>query len=479
MNNILFIMLDQLRFDALGHIGKFPVKTPNIDALAASGTSFDNAYCSNPLCVPARASIMTGVNCYEHGVYYNDQNWPETMPTFAEKLADNCYYTTLIGKTHFMPKNKSAGFQKMVLPELYGSYQDKLGLGKKRNPNVSVSNLDSLNDAYPIEPTHVPLEHYRPVYYTDRALHELDLIASRRECREFGCEPFLMKLSYLLPHTPCNPPEPYFSMYAEDDIPAPNATPDELNNFPAHLKTFHGIWDQMEEKRLLKNRAQYFGCVTLIDEMIGRVIQKLKDLDIYDNTLIILTSDHGDHLCDHHLQQKAFFYECSAKVPFIFSGPGIPQGKVVHENVSHIDLYPTILDYCKLSMPKLRDPSGKLIYADTYETDNMSLMPYFSSDEPITPDRIIISENAIHGQRFMLKKGDIKINCYINKDAKNEFDYYNVKDDPDEQNNMGRTFSVNDFEPDMKEQYDRVLEQTKKLESGYYYFQNKIRPMFT
>ncbi len=478
MNNILFIMMDQLRFDALGHREKFPVKTPNIDALAASGTSFENAYCSNPVCVPARASLMTGVNSYEHGVYYNDQNWPEAMPTYAEKLAANCYYTTLIGKTHFFPSHRSAGFQKMVLPDLYDAYMNKLGMGRKRKES-SVSELNSLNRAYPIEPTDVPLELYRPVYYTDRALHELELIASRRECREFGCEPFLMQLSYLLPHTPCNPPEPYFSMYGKEDIPAPNATTEELENFSVQMKKFHAIWDQMDEERILKNRAQYFGCVTLIDEMIGRVIQKLKDLNIYDNTLIILTSDHGDHLCDHHLQQKGSFYECSAKVPFIFSGPGIPQGKVVNENVSHIDLYPTILDYCKLAMPKRRDAEGNLIYVDTYETDNMSLMPYFKSDTPVNPYRIIISENAMQGQRFMLKKGDVKINCYINKGADNEFDYYNVKDDPEEQNNMGKSFSLNDFDPDMKEQYDRVLQETKKLESGHYFFQKKIRPMFT
>jgi len=473
-------MLDQLRFDALGHLKTFPVKTPNIDALAASGTSFDNAYCSNPVCVPARASIMTGVNSYEHGVYYNDQSWPENMETFADKLAKNCYYTTLIGKTHFFPKNRSAGFQKAVLPESHAYYLEKRGLGKKpKRTEASVSNLDSLNLAYPIEPTNVPLEHYRPIYYTDKAIKELELIAQGRECHDEGDEPFLMKLSYLLPHTPCNPPEPYFSMYGKDDIPAPNATKNELEHFSTQMKKFHAIWDQMDEERLLKNRAQYFGCVTLIDDMIGRVIQKLKDLNIYDNTLIILTSDHGDHLCDHHLQQKGSFYECSAKIPLIFSGPGIPKGKVVHENVSHIDLFPTIMEYCQLSMPKLRDPSGKFIYPDTYESDNMSLMPYFSSDEPVNPERIIISENAMQGQRFMLKKGDVKINCYINKDGKNEFDYYNVKDDPNEQNNMGKSFSVDDLEPDMKEQYEKILEQTKKLESGHYYFQNKVRPMFT
>ena len=303
MNNILYIMADQLRFDALGFVKKFPVKTPNIDRLAQNGTAFNNAYCSNPVCVPSRASIMTGVNSYDHGVYYNDQNWPDNMGTWPEKLAGNCYATTLIGKSHFFPCRKSAGFQKMILPEDFDHYQKKRGLAKKRIPGT-VSDLDSLNRGYPIEPTDIPLEHYRPVYYTDKAIHELDLMSRRRECGDEGNEPFLMKVSYNLPHTPCNPPEPYFSMYKPGDIPPPVATEQELNHFSLQMKEFYKIWHQMDPDRLLKNRAQYFGCVTLIDEQIGRILKKLQELGIYDNTLIILTADHGEYLCDHHLQQK-------------------------------------------------------------------------------------------------------------------------------------------------------------------------------
>jgi len=478
MNNILFIMADQIRFDALGFMHKFPVKTPNIDRLAENGAVFNNAYCSNPLCVPARASIMTGVNSYDHGVYYNDQNWPDEMATFADKLAKNCYYTTLIGKTHFFPPRKSAGFQKMVLPEDYSHYLKKRELAKKRIPG-SVSDLDSLNRAYPIEPTDTPFERYRPVYYTDRAIHELDLISRRRECDDQGNEPFLMKVSYSLPHTPCNPPEPYFSMYQPEDLPPPVATEQELNHFSLQMKEFYKIWNQMDPERLLKNRAQYFGCVTLIDEQIGRILDKLEEAGVYDNTLIILTADHGDHLCDHHLQQKASFYEASVRVPLIFAGPGIPKAKVVEENVSHIDVFPTLMDFCHLAMPRRRDASGNLIYRDTDESDAMSLMPYFSDQDEVNPDRIIISENAIRGQRFMLKKGDTKINYYVNPDAENEWDYYDLQDDPDELNNRGRSFSVHDLEPDMREQFDKVLEKSRRHASGHYYFQGKVRPMFT
>lgn len=478
MRNILFILTDQLRFDALGFMGKFPVKTPNIDQLAAEGTVFENAYCSNPVCVPSRASIMTGVNSYDHGVYYNDQNWPEHMETFADKLGQNGYYNTLVGKTHFFPPRKAAGFHKIFVEEDYKEHLKRIGFEKKPGGGKT-KELDYLNRAYPIEPTHIPLDDYMPNFLTTRALHELDLISKRRECDEAGNEPFLMKLSYLKPHSPCDQPEPYFSMYSPEELPPPVKTEAEINTFSLQMKDAYDIWSQMDEERVLKHRAQYFGCVTLVDEMIGRAIQKLKDMGIYDNTLIVLTADHGDHLCDHHLQQKGHFWESSVKVPFIFAGPGVGKGHRVRDNVSLIDLFPTLMDYCDLAMPRLRDESGKLIYADTHERDSVSLMPYLDGGDALNPDRIIIAENAMRGQRFMLKKGDVKVNYYVNPNAENEFDYFDLSRDPDELDNKGKSFTVDNLEPDMKAAFDMVLEKSARHADGHYFFQNKVRPIFT
>lgn len=479
MRNILFIMCDQLRFDALGFMGKFPVQTPNIDRLAEKGTVFNNAYCSNPVCVPARASIMTGVNSYDHGVYYNEQNWPERLDTFAGNLADNAYYTTLVGKTHFLPPKKAAGFQKIFVEEDYKAFLEKKGLGKKPARNQKPKDVAGLNRAYPVEPTYLPDEYYMPNFLTDKALHELDLISQRRECDEDGNEPFLMKLSYLKPHSPCDPPEPYFSMYAPEDMPAPVKNEKEIQNFPRQVKDSYDIWTKLDEERALKHRAQYFGCVSLLDEQVGRVLQKLEDMGIYDNTLIVLTSDHGDMLCDHHLQQKGYFFEPSVRVPLIFSGPGVPEGKVVNENVSHIDIFPTLMEYCGLAMPKRRDKWGRLIYPDVSESDAMSLMPYFQGDEPVNPDRIVVSENAMHGQRIMLKKHDTKINYYVNDDMEDEIECFDLKNDPDECNHELGSFSVDDMELDMKQMLDDVLRKSAPHGARYYYFQGKIRPVFT
>lgn len=479
MRNILFILLDQQRADALGFVGKFPVKTPNIDKLAAEGTVFTNAHCANPVCVPSRASIMTGLNSYHTGVYYNDQNWSDELFTFAELLSANGYYSSLVGKTHFFPPKKTAGFDKIFVEQDYKAVLKREGYEKKPGGGKT-KDVDYLNRAYPIEPTHLPDELFMPNFLTTRALQELELITSRRQCDEDGNEPFLMKLSYLKPHTPCDPPEPWFSMYQPEDLPEPVKSEEEIATFPKQVKHAYDIWAKLDPERAIKNRAQYFGCVALLDKRIGEVLDKLEELGIRDNTLIVFTSDHGDHLCDHHLQQKGYFWESSVKVPLIFNGPGIPKGHVVTDHVSLIDLYPTLLDYCDLEMPRLRDGDGELIYEDQAERDCLSLLPYFEGEgqDALNPERIMISENAIHGYRCMLKQGSIKVNYYLNEDGE-EFDYFDLSKDPDELDNKGRGMTREDLPEDLQQELDRVLFESSMHADKSYYFQNKIRPMFT
>ncbi len=478
MRNILYIMLDQLRHDALGFAGTFPVRTPHIDRLAAGGTTFTNAYCTNPLCTPARASLMTGCYSCDNGVYYNDQNWPESLATYPARLAANGYYTVQIGKTHFRPNRRVAGFQKLIVQDDYDEYLKRLG---RYTPPLEgkVSDAGHINRDYPLEPTRLPLELYEPVFFTDRALHELDLIARRRECRVGENEPFLLQLSYMQPHTPCDPPEPYFSLYDPDDLPPPVRDEREPARFPRQLRRFYEIWRQLDEERAHRTRAQYLGCVTLLDEQIGRVIAKLEELELMDNTLIVFTSDHGDHLSDHYLQQKGFFYDCSAKVPLILSGPELPGGATVAANVSHIDLFPTLMEYSSLAMPRYRGPDGRFIYPDVHESDAESLLPLLRGEEAPHTDRVIVSENAALGHRIMLKQGHTKVNYYINADGRDEIERYDLVADPGEIDNQGDGLTVDDLSGEMRTTLDSVRARAARHAGGHYFFQDKIRPMFT
>src|SRR5690625_3448772 len=326
--NILFITADQLRYDALGFQNVFPVKTPNLDALAAKGTVFDNAYCSYPLCVPSRASIMTGRYSYQHGVYYNDQGWSDDLPTVAKNLSDNGYYTVECGKTHFRPPRKHYGFNKEVNELDYDDYLSAQGI-KKKLPSSNLSWMDNWEEQllefdYSTKPGDIPIEHYEPVFHTNNAIDELRRLTQTRQCTGNCHEPFFMWLSFLRHTTPCTPPEPYFSMYADADIPEPVHREDEVEKFPKLLKKYQEDWRCLSDERIRKCRTQYLADVTIFDEQIGRIMQTLKELSLDDNTMIIFYSDHGDHLGDHYMQQKSLFFESSARVPLIMQGPGIP-----------------------------------------------------------------------------------------------------------------------------------------------------------
>jgi arylsulfatase A-like enzyme len=313
------------------------------------------------------------------------------------------------------------------------------------------------------------MEHYLPVFITDSALHELDLIRNRRECFPGGNEPFFMWCSYLLPHVPCVPPEPYFSMYSPDDMPELNKTEKELNTFSRQVEKWRKEWSFIDNEKAQKLRAQYLGCVSLIDEQIGRIIQQLKELNIYDNTLIVFSSDHGDYLGDHHMQQKGFFHDCSSKVPLIFSGPGAAKDKKVNELVTHIDLLPTIMEYCGLTLER------KGIEIDISTPDAVSLVPALGTGE-LSKGRIIVSESGICGYSVMMRQGNLKIVYY---EDTGKIDIFDLCEDPEEQNNLGKDKTRQDIPEQFSRTLEQVLNKIEKYRNETYYHNGKRRRMFT
>ncbi len=478
MRNILFITMDQLRKDTLGFEQTFPVKTPVIDRLAENGTVFDNAYCTNPLCVPARASIMTGKFSCQLNNYYNDQDWDDALPTLAGELSRNGYHTVSVGKMHFRPERKYYGFDKRIADN-----DTDYPLYLKRN-NVKPDDLRGKNweeyvkNSFGTKPTGVPMEHYLPVFITNNGLHELDLIAQRRECRPGGNEPFFMWLSYVLPHTPVNPPEPYFSMYRPEDIPPPVKGEHERLKFSGQVKRWHDQWDFLDDEWTQKIRAQYMGCVTLVDDQLARIMDKLKELDLFDSTLIVISSDHGDYLGDHFMMQKGFFHDCSAKIPLIFHGPDIPAGQRLEELASQADIMPSLLDYCGL-IYRPADDGTKTVYNNGHPTgitESVSLLPWISKGEG-NPERTILCESGIHGLSVMLRKGKQKFNYY---DDTGTVDSFDLEKNPDEMQDQCREFpDKNGLPEDFRDKLDTVLNTLAPHREKKYYFKGKLRPMFT
>jgi arylsulfatase len=482
MRNILFITADQLRYDALGHVGAFPVRTPVIDRLAARGTRFENAYCSNPLCVPARASIMTGKYCCDTGVYYNDQGWSETLDTIPGALGRNGYYTVACGKRHFRPAGACRGFDKRMADNSmdYPRYLATKGLSPfpgERPARDGTPHTPALTQFEMRRDTAtVPLEDYVTVYTSNQAIQELRRIRQRRDCTPLGNEPFFMWLSYIKPHSPCDPPPPYNTLYKPEDLPPPVKSEEELAGYCREKAWYKSHWDCLSEEDIARFRARYLGNVTLLDEQIGRVMDELDALGIADNTLIVFSSDHGEHMGDHHFMQKSFFYDCSAKVPLIAAGPGVAEGKTVTQSVSQIDLLPTFLEYCDLTMPLIRDAAGLPISEESDFGDALSLVPALTEGGMLPDDRIILCESGVHGLHVMARRGNQKYNYYYDS---RRVEWFDLDEDPDELHDKGQTLSFDDIPDDFRAALQDLLNRAGRYHGKFYKFQHNVWRMFS
>jgi len=476
--NILLITADQFRYDALGFKGVFPVKTPHLDSLAAGGTTFDQAYTPYPLCTPARASIMTGKHACRHQAYYNGMEMDdgETLPGV---LSDNGYYTIQVGKTHFFPKRRHAGFDKLILPEDYAADmlrkygKEKLYKIPENEPwDEMVVRHYSKTWNGSIDP-----EDYPACYHTTRALSELEKLTLRRECTGDADDPFFMWLSFQQPHSPCAPPPPYDTMYAPEDVSPPVKSEEELTLFAKPLLEFKKGWQALTPEIISKFRPRYLGDVTLIDAQIGRMIAGLEKLGLRENTIIIFTSDHGDYLGDHHQMQKAFFHDCSARIPLIFNGPGIAKGHTVATDVTLCDLKPTLLDHCQLLRQPRHDAEGNLLGNEWGElVDSRSFLPALKGQE-LPTDRAIFSESGIYGHAFMAKFGTQKYNFYPQT---NEFDHFDLSADPSELHNLGAEVTWENLPSWARKIFEKILHSTEPMRQfGYGSTGGRILPMFT
>lgn len=474
MRNILLITMDQLRHDTLGFRGCFPVRTPNLDRLAAEGTVFAAAYTPSPICVPARAALMTGLLPCDTGVYYNDGFWADALPTLPGLLSNNGYYTLAVGKMHFRPNRRYGGFDKRCADNDtdYPLYLARNGI----SPHPPYGSMQEMcNHAFTTQPTHLPLDHYLETYITDRTLAELDRIVQRRDCRPGGNEPFFLWQSFVLPHTPCNPPEPWFSMYDPADLPPPVRDERELAAFAPEMLRWRDSWAFLDDAWTRKIRAQYLGCVSLVDELIGRTLDRLRELDLLEHTLVVFTTDHGDYLGDHFMMQKGFFHDCAAKVPLILHGPDIPAGRSVSEPCSLIDLLPTLLDYCDLAPARYDDATNTRQPLPGLTPDGASLLNAFRAPG-LDPDRVVISETGIHGLAVMGRHRHMKAVYY---DRSQRLDLFDLEQDPDELCNLGPGKALADLAAPLRDGIQEALRRSARFRGDSYYFKGKTRPLFT
>ena len=371
--NFLFITTDQQRWDALRCAGNSTIRTPNLDRLASEGIRFDRAYPSNPICMPARATMITGRSQRGHQVFDHEINLSESIPVLGDSLRAADYRTVLFGKAHFKIKeledNPPSGAERDPRDGLWhgpyygfehvtytGGHWKPSGHWRHWLEREHPEGIELWDRASALAPSTlasswknaIPKEWHHTQWFTDLALDWL---------RKYdGARPFFLWLSFSDPHEPFCPPRPYCDMYDPDDMPPPIPPDDDLRRKPPQYRwAMEGSrthWGGVEARHFSDRRlygevvAHYYGMVTFIDDMVGRVLDELERLGLADSTHVIFTSDHGEALADHMVMGKPpLAYESVIRVPMIWRHePSIPAGRV-HEGVmTHVDLVPTILD---------------------------------------------------------------------------------------------------------------------------------------
>lgn len=354
--NILLIHADQHRFDCLGAYGNSEIRTPNLDGLANDGVRFENSFCPYPVCTPSRYSLLCGQYVHEHRGSNNQSTLAPEIATFPRLLRDaGGYRTRAVGKMHFTPTYLDVGFEEMFLAEQDGPgrLDDDYHRDLMRHGLVDINDLEDQRqeyrkrarqkywDTFGALPSNLPEEWHTTNWIGDRAVETLET---------WSDEANLLMVGFVKPHHPFDPPRPWCDAYNPDDLSLlPGWT---TSCFEHDLALHRGYFPhaQLTEASLKRVMAGYYATIEQMDVQIGRLLDLLKRRGLYENTMIIYTSDHGEYMGFHHLLLKGnYLYDPLVKVPLIIKYPGAlfsgneTKGAVSSNLVNNIDLAPTIL----------------------------------------------------------------------------------------------------------------------------------------
>lgn len=344
--NVILIMTDQHRADAVGFAGNPLVNTPNLDALAEGGCVMRRAWTPIPLCMPARSCLMTGRYPGSLGLTDNQMILGPEFETLPGLLRQHGYSLALFGKNHCFTRDALAEWDACEVYGIHGKEADASRSTPTAN-DLAVTVWRSKTIPYFEAAVHHPqpglLEDDPAVRQTDEAIGFLSDTSDR---------PFFMYLSYEAPHFPYVLPEPCFSKTRPEDMPGPGVcvNPDTLT--PARLRAqWYGLsLDRATDDDIRRIQATYMGMIELVDTQIGRVIDALRRTGKLDQTLIVFCSDHGDFWGERGLIGKStVLYESLLRVPLVFHGPGVPRGVASDAAVDLTDLAPTILELLGLA----------------------------------------------------------------------------------------------------------------------------------
>ncbi|RLB75152.1 MAG: hypothetical protein DRH24_20095, partial [Deltaproteobacteria bacterium] len=374
--NILFVMTDHQRADSIGMLQAGREVTPNLNKLASVSAFFARAYSTCPLCVPARTALATGKYPSRNGVVFND--WKGVTagdhPTLHEILADAGYRVAHVGVHHIRVKpdlRDRVRFSLWVGNREYQRYLAENGIEDDKTETMKPfkKRVIEFADECPIS---MDYSNPRTGVWGHDARHFKDNFFAREAERfilEAGREPFALFVCFWAPHPPLRVPEPYFSMFPPDRLDLPPNVDMPAEGEPPLRRL--GIAAQLAEgcspEDWRRAWSAHLGLTNLADAAVGRLLKALESTNRTDDSVIIFTDDHGEHLGQHRMYQKMEMYEQAIRVPLIMKFPD-SRAHRFETPVSHLDVMPTLLDYLQIEAPR---------------GDGKSLMPRIASgDEP-------------------------------------------------------------------------------------------------
>jgi len=491
--NIVFIFSDQQRYDTMKCYGNNWIKTPHLNSLADESFVFENAYVTQPVCAPARASIMTGLYPPKAGPVVNRIPLPKDKKTIAEMITQD-YKCAYFGKWHLgedtLPQHgftewRSVEDNKIEDNLPFSSYHNYLlSRGYKPDQNSQFFGLkDKTSNDYAS----------RDIFSVEfrASLPVEDQMASflGREASEFidnnKDEPFILYVSTFEPHSPYS--GPLNGLYDPEKLPVGPSflkKPEGVSEFnrvrseyfmqyleggdissDSYMQKYLAVCDEdfSTEKGWKEARANYFANITLVDNMVGDIISSLENNNISENTIVVFTSEHGEMMGDHGLLEKRALYEEASRVPLLFKVPWLNnQQKMIDGSISHIDLVPTLMDLIGEDLPDhLQGKSRKGVFEGTQNLDDNKVVVQWNGTGDI-PDRNLGSD-SINSLNASPWRSIISERLKLNLCATDKPELFDLNLDKFEQENV---FNKDEYRDSVSKLFESILQWQKDAEDS-------------
>lgn len=465
--NIIFLMDDQHRHDALG-VENPIVVTPNLDKLAKDGLRFSQAVCQAPMCVPSRNSMMLGLYPNQVGILRNGPGLQDSLlPAIplAQLFKDGGYETAGFGKTHwgssrqpFLPSTR--GFETRYIAECReegANMMIDLDPEKKAHYSEEVKNYgggEELPAGYIGKTSEIEEGEHRDGWVFDKCV---DYIRHRQDDR-----PLFLYLSFLKPHAAHNVPQGYEQYYNKDEMPYAQQ-PNWDEDYSPHAlginrrETYINFWKNATPDQWRTMTMRYYANCSWMDDMFGRALKELKEKGLLDNAIIIYVSDHGEMLGERYYRfNKYCLYESSVRVPFILSGSALPKSfknKIDTRQVELVDVYPTLLQLAGIKVPQT---AMGLNLMDTTQTRQASFCALHEKKGQAS----FMWRNSNYKLILVMNRKD-EVSMYTSSDVI-DGELYQLKEDPIEYNNLFQDTSYTSIKEDMSMQLLQYMHGIKK-----------------